>query len=781
MDDLQATDIGRGRAGSSSAGSIAGPRAPSAPNDPASQSSGQPEPRTYRSSRSLVADARNLRSQISVALATPDRRRRAARATFEIVRDDTVREQLDVMPLSRLKETTQGRLRLSAIEAAGYRTVGAAARAGVFWLEQLDGVGPQTASRVVAAAHQVEQAMRETVRVRFDPDARPPMQADLLGALLGFDVADRAIAPLREDITALAESIGTLIEDATKASSRLKMFFAGSRRRDEARQAADQLDNLMNSLATRATRERFEAAQRALTEPARDAGWLWRDYEDRPIAYNGLLIEVGELAPDAEASQGFIPAEIAARVRDQPLDLSNLKVSLRGYQAFGAKFALVQGRTIVGDEMGLGKTIEALAVICHLRAQGQTHFLVVCPASVLVNWAHEIRSHTDLSPYRLHGMDRARNLRAWEIRGGVAVTTYDSLRSIAPPERQLGMLVVDEAHYVKNPGAQRSKAVRSWAQRTARVLFLTGTPMENHVEEFRSLVGYLQPEIASRVKPMDSLAGASRFREAVAPVYLRRNQEDVLDELPPRIESEEWVELDGPDLDAYRRAVASGNFMAMRRAAYAPGTTAGSAKLARLAEIVDEAASNNRKVVVFSFFLDVLHAISTTLGTIAIGPLTGSIPPAKRQAMVDEFTAHKGPTVLVSQIQAGGVGLNIQAASVVIITEPQWKPTIEDQAIARCHRMGQVRTVDVHRLLAEDSVDQRMLEILATKAVLFDEYARRSQLKELTADAVDVSDLQATQQTASQAEAERRIVEIERKRLRLESESDSNVGIVAGS
>ena len=136
--------------------------------------------------------------------------------------------------------------------------------------------------------------------------------------------------------------------------------------------------------------------------------------------------------------------------------------------------------------------------------------------------------------------------------------------------------------------------------------------------------------------------------------------------------------------------------------------------------------------------------------------------------MVDQFTARRGPAVLVSQIQAGGVGLNIQAASVVILTEPQWKPTIEDQAIARCHRMGQVRSVDVHRLLAEDTVDQRMLEILAAKAVLFDEYVRRSELKDQSPDAVDVSDLKAAEEVGTQVEAERRIIEMERKRLRMQ-------------
>ena len=160
----------------------------------------------------------------------------------------------------------------------------------------------------------------------------------------------------------------------------------------------------------------------------------------------------------------------------------------------------------------------------------------------------------------------------------------------------------------------------------------------------------------------------------------------------------------------------------MRRAAYAPGTIEASAKLSRLSEIVNEAVGNDRKVVVFSYFRDVLAAVSAVLGDLALGPLTGSVPPIARQALVDEFTARDEPAVLVSQIEAGGVGLNMQAASVVILTEPQWKPSIEAQAIARCHRMGQIRPVDVHRLLAENSVDERMLEVLAEKRSLIDEY-----------------------------------------------------------
>ena len=133
-----------------------------------------------------------------------------------------------------------------------------------------------------------------------------------------------------------------------------------------------------------------------------------------------------------------------------------------------------------------------------------------------------------------------------------------------------------------------------------------------------------------------------------------------------------------------------------------------------------------------------------------------------RQTLVDDFTAVDGHAVLVSQIQAGGVGLNMQAASVVVLAEPQWKPSAEEQAIARCHRMGQVRRVQVHRLLAEDSVDQRMLEILADKGALMDAYVRESDLKDAASDAIDGSSLGAP-------DDERRIVADERARLGLVS------------
>lgn len=250
------------------------------------------------------------------------------------------------------------------------------------------------------------------------------------------------------------------------------------------------------------------------------------------------------------------------------------------------------------------------------------------------------------------------------------------------------------------------------------------------------------------------IVSPTAFRKAVAPVYLRRNQEDVLTELPELVQVDEWETFGASELDAYRSAVRDGNFMAMRRAAFSGGDPSRSPKLKRLLEIVDEASENGHKIIVFSFFRDVLATVHRALGARAYGPLTGDVPAAKRQTLVDEFTGAAGAAVLVSQIQAGGVGLNMQAGSVVILCEPQVKPTMEAQAIARAHRMGQLQTVQVYRLLTQDSVDQRMLEILQSKQRLFDEYARKSDVAALSPEAIDISEATLAREVVA-AEQER--------------------------
>lgn len=207
------------------------------------------------------------------------------------------------------------------------------------------------------------------------------------------------------------------------------------------------------------------------------------------------------------------------------------------------------------------------------------------------------------------------------------------------------------------------------------------------------------------------------------------------------------------DNSSYRQAVADGNFMAMRQAAMRHGQH--SEKVKRLVEIVAEAEENGRRVIVFSYFRQVLEDIARTLPGVVFGPLNGSVPAAQRQEMVDKFAEAQAGAALVAQITAGGVGLNIQAASVVIICEPQLKPTTEWQAIARAHRMGQLESVQVHRLLSEEGVDERLTAMLARKSEIFEDFARDSDTAASAPEAYDVSE----------AHLARDVIAAERERL----------------
>jgi SNF2-related domain len=679
----------------------------------------------------------------------------------EALHREVVQRVLAATPIDQLKEIGGNRLPLKRVERAGLSTVKDVLDASPATLAERAGLSPARATAVHAAAEEFTAQLAERLphRIDLDPDNEPTTR--LVVALHRLRRHGPATDRVAEPAERITQTLPPLLTGAARAGARFRRLVLTRRLRTEMHGALAQVDAVVTESERTKVKPRLTKAAQGLARRPPAPKVAWRDFEKKSPEYYGSLEGVVDAGRDLEASRGRLPTEVAEHVERQELDDSHRRVALRGYQAFGARFALAQRRVVLGDEMGLGKTIQSIAAMAHLASTGRRHFLVVCPASVVVNWTREIGSRSKLRSYRLHGTGREAAVSAWLGDGGVAVTTFDALRALPPPAElraetgvEIAMLVVDEAHYVKNPDTQRSTRVAEWAEHAERVLFLTGTPMENKVREFTNLVSYLQPHLTAEA---EAAPGPAAFRRAVAPVYLRRNQEDVLRELPALVKVEEWVEFGVDDFLAYEQAVDAGNFMAMRRAAYEPGSRQGSAKLNRLCEIVEEATSNDRKVVVFSNFRGVLASVSQALEPITevFGPVSGSVPAVHRQTMVDEFSASPGGAVLVSQIQAGGVGLNMQAASVIVICEPQVKPTIEDQAVARAHRMGQVRSVQVHRLLVADSVDERMLELLSGKVELFDDYARRSETAAATSAAVDISD----------AELARRVVAQEQERL----------------
>jgi SNF2 family DNA or RNA helicase len=318
---------------------------------------------------------------------------------------------------------------------------------------------------------------------------------------------------------------------------------------------------------------------------------------------------------------------------------------------------------------------------------------------------------------------------------------------------------VDEAHYVKNIETGRAKVISKWVDKIPHVIFLTGTPLENRLSEFISLAHMLDKPFAARMNQAALASGIDVFRQHVAPMYLRRNTLEVLKELPEMIRVDEYCSWENADFDRYCSDVALGNLMGMRMAGFRsvnPGINTN--KMDRALELAKQAMSEGKKVVIFSYFREVLNSLAEQLGDLAVGPINGSVSSSKRQELVDAFTNSPEPRVLVGQIQAAGTGLNIQAASVVILCEPQIKPSLEVQAIARAYRMGQVNVVQVHRLIIPESVDEVMVNLLIKKQEEFDVYVRDSLLADSSKSAKDKSDEAVSKQ----------ILMTEKRRLGLE-------------
>ncbi|WP_183093259.1 DEAD/DEAH box helicase [Nocardioides stalactiti] len=652
-------------------------------------------------------------------------------------RAPAVRAALSAMPLATLKEATTESLRLAPLAAAGIMSVQAVLDRR-HDLARLAGIGTTYRTHLLDAATTLARITEDEQPVRLGGTFDPTSEA-VVATLAGWDGVRR----LRGAAAGLAvpDELRAL---AAVAGDRVDLLLVVPTRAVPAAALADAIAAVVH----RADVVAATVPRGPIADPAADLA-------SRPSDYFAMLAELGFLTDEDETSHGDLAPGLVEKVREQVLRTEALTVSLRGYQAFAARFALVQRKIVLGDEMGLGKTIEALAVLAHLWATGATHFLVVCPPGVLVNWLREITARTTLQAYRIHGDGWQDAAAAWARDGGVAVTTYDTTWTESGAWASgptIACVVVDEAQYVKNPEAQRSRRTAALVGAVDRAILMTGTPMENHVGEFRTLISYVQPELLDGAEEL----APRLFRRAVAPAYLRRNQEDVLTELPGLVEVEEWLPLGAQDIAPYRAAVEAGNLMQVRRAAMGQGLD--SPKLARLVEIVEEAEDNDRRVLIYSYFHDVLAAVRAVLDGPVFGPLDGSVAATARQQLVDDFSAAEEGAALLAQITTGGIGLNIQAASVVILCEPQLNPALEAQAIARAHRMGQLQSVQVHRLLSEDTVDERIHELLAGKRRLFEEFAEVS----ATADAAA-----ETAYSADPADAEigRQVLAAERERL----------------
>ena len=693
----------------------------------------------FKESQSSLEQASKIAQDLERLLKQQEGLISGTKAAASHAKESQVLLELAKLPVDRLKDATEETVRIETLRKYGFENIASIYNSSAIQLERIPGITLSAAQSLKALADQMYQAVAQSISYGIDLDDLTQADTELIENLQGLDYLRAATKNSTSKMKPIAQTLRNSLSQTQPLNSRFRWFFTGSEKKERALNALQQITYLVGEPTTIAL---VEAARYGLDALEKRSPQPVEEFKKRSSDYYAILEEVTNVRPNTTANRHF-NQELLDKIQAQELDTSTIKATLRQYQTFGGKFALTQNRVIIGDEMGLGKTLQAISAIAHRSTTGAIRFLVVCPASVITNWIREVTARSQLPIIKIHGDDHKTSLQRWVEMSGIGITSYDTLKSFEITDQQIASLkidtvIVDEAHYIKNISTGRTRTIARWLDRSPNAIFLTGTPLENRVDEFVALAKLLDSSIGNTLSRAALAAGPESFRRTVAPIYLRRNTDEVLKELPELIEVSDYCTWEGVDKQNYIDAVVAGNFMAMRRAAFTAPPNMQSSKLERLLELVDESFESGQKVLIFSYFRSVIDKVVNALGERAIGPITGSVSSTQRQNIVDQFQESPVPLALVGQIQAAGTGLNIQAASVVIICEPQIKPSLEVQAIARAHRMGQVRKVQVHRLILPESVDEHMLEILARKQKEFNQYARPSDLADSVSDAKGV-------------------------------------------
>ena len=438
-----------------------------------------------------------------------------------------------------------------------------------------------------------------------------------------------------------------------------------------------------------------------------------------------------------------------------PLRTSLLKCELLPYQLDGIAFAAGVGRAVLADDMGLGKTIQGVGVAELLaREAGITRVLVVCPASLKSQWRIEIERFTDRPVQMVFGGSSSRAAQYSVNSAFFTICNYEQVvRDIDSIEKaRWDMIILDEGQRIKNWEAKTSRTIKGLKSRFA--LVLSGTPLENRLDELYSVVEFIDER---RLGPAFQFFNAYRvvdekgkvlgyknlddLRERLKPILLRRTRKDVMQELPARTTeirrippSEEQLSLHNghhrivqsiitkpyiSEMDLLRlqkalllcRLAANSTFLVDKNP---PGY---STKLQELDVLLDQlTAEEDRKIILFSEWtrmLDLIQPLADKHG-LPFVRLDGSVPQKKRQALIHEFQNDPACKLFMTT-NAGSTGLNLQAANTIINVELPWNPAILEQRIARAHRMGQKRPVQVYLLVTEDTLEENLLTTLSAK------------------------------------------------------------------
>lgn len=486
-----------------------------------------------------------------------------------------------------------------------------------------------------------------------------------------------------------------------------------------------------------------------------------RKADDQAVIYSDALEYVereNEIAEGVKLEESLL----AALVRGEEPLAGILKTKLLPYQVRGAIFAACRGRVVLADDMGLGKTVQALAAAELLRQRkGIEKVLVVAPASVKYQWKTEIEKFTDLSAQVIDGL-LPRRRQLYESPAFFNLTSYELVLKDVRYMHELkpDLIILDEAQRIRNWATATARTIKQLKSRYTFVL--TGTPLENKLEELFSVVEFVdgrrlgpafrflhEHRMEDEKGRLLGYRGLDQIHDQLAPILLRRTRKEVLKQLPARTDQIFHVPLSKEQAEPYweqseilgglmrkwerqgwlseidlrritcciqnMRMLCNSTFLFDKETNHSP-------KLSEFREIVRELViEENRKVVVFSEYERMTHLAGEVLEKLGIGfvSLHGGVPSRKRGALIEKF--HRDPECCVFlSTDAGGVGLNLQAASAVINFEPPWNPARLEQRIGRVHRLGQLHPVQVVHLLTTGSIEERVWETLRLKRSLFE-------------------------------------------------------------
>lgn len=423
--------------------------------------------------------------------------------------------------------------------------------------------------------------------------------------------------------------------------------------------------------------------------------------------------------------------------KEAEIPVPDLKAELREYQREGFSWLSILAKYgmggILADDMGLGKTIQMIALLKSDRSRKPS--LVICPKSLIFNWISEFtRFDGTTRVTAIYGPDSRRTSLISSIRENekaVYITSYDTLRNdIAKYTGEFNYIILDEAQYIKNVHALKTRSVKEL--KAVHRFALTGTPIENSVVDLWSIFDFVMPGYFEELSRFREAEPAAIARKA-APFILRRVKEDVLEDLPAKYERILSADMTGEQRKLYdamrmeaRKALKSGGkafdmlpyLTRLRQVCVDPGMFAenyrgGSGKMDMLAELIPEYLEGGHRILIFSQFVRALESVRNMLEKFGISAwfLSGATPAKERIEMMDAFNNGNGTDVFLISLKAGGTGLNLTGADTVIHLDPWWNIAAENQASDRTHRIGQTRNVEVIRLIAAESIEQRVVEL----------------------------------------------------------------------